>query len=136
MCAFLGGCVGGDAITGDRRNVGVVSMVFSARPARVRLGEVVHLSLRLFNNAGTSQDVTFPREQIYDFWAERDGREVWRWSSDRTFGSSSVTLTLESQSPETYTEPWTPTDSGSYEVFGSFASGEYERPLGGKVIVE
>lgn len=132
----LAGCAGGDVVTGDRRNVGVVSVVFSARPARARVGQSVRLTLKLVNNSGESTDIVFPQKRFYDFWVDQQGREVWRWSDDQVFERVPVTVTLASQSPETYAESWTPEDSGTYRVFAAVASPEYERPLVGEVIVE
>lgn len=129
-------CVGGDVVTGDRRNVGVVSVVFSARPARARVGQSVTLTLKLVNNSGASRNVVFPEKRFYDFWVERAGREVWRWSDDQTFEKVPVTVTLSSQTPETYSESWTPEDSGTYRVHGAVAAPQYERPLDGEVFVE
>jgi hypothetical protein len=130
------GCVGGDVVTGDRRNVGVVSVVFSARPARVRVGQAVTLTLKLFNNSGETRSIEFPDKRFYDFWTDREGRETWRWSAGQVFEQMTVTVDLASQSPETYVESWIPEEPGTYRVFASVASKEYERPLGGRVIVE
>lgn len=137
LLVFLGtACVGGAVVTGDRRNVGVVSVVFSARPARARVGQSVRLTLKLVNNSGESRSLVFPEKRFYDFWVDRAGREVWRWSDDQVFEKVPVTVTLASQSPETYAESWTPEESGTYRVFGSVASKDYDRPLVGEVVVE
>ncbi len=132
----LAGCAGGDVVTGDRRTVGTVSVVFSARPARARVGQAVTLTIKLINSSGAERNIVFPQKRFYDFWADRDGREVWRWSDGRIFEQAAVTVTLASQSPETYVESWTPEEAGTYEVFASVASKEYERPLAGRVVVE
>ena len=133
---ILAGCAGGDVVTGDRRNVGVVSVVFSARPARARVGQTVQLTLKLVNNSGESRSIDFPEKRFYDFWAVRGSREVWRWSDEQVFEQVPVTVNLASQTPETYEESWTPEESGTYRVFAAVASREYERPLVGEVIVE
>ena len=133
---LLAGCAGGDVVTGDRRNVGVVSVVFSARPARVRAGQSVMLTLKLVNNSGEARAIDFPEKRFYDFWVDDGAREVWRWSDDQVFEQVPVTVALASQSPETYAESWTPEEAGTYRVFGAVASREYERPLAGEVVVE
>lgn len=132
----LGGCASGEAVTGDRRNVGVVSVVFSARPARVQVGQVVRLQLRLVNNGGTPQEVAFDNGQRYDFWVELDGRTVWRWSRDRAFDAARHTLRLASQEPQTFVEPWTAEASGAYRVLGVVTADGFDRPLDGEVVVE
>lgn len=136
VLVLLGACASGEAVTGDRRNVGVVSVVFSARPARVRVGQMVRLQLRLVNNGGTPQQITFNDGRRYDFWAERDGRTVWRWSRGRSFDQARSTLALPSQEPHTFGESWTPESSGSYRVFGVVAASGFDRPLDGEVVVE
>ncbi len=133
---LLGGCAGGEAVTGDRRNVGVVSVVFSARPARARVGQAVQLRLSLVNNSGQTQAVVFPDAQQYDFWVTRGSREVWRWSGDRRFAAAKTTLDLESQDPKMFSEAWTAERAGTYEVFGTVTTQGYDRPLAGRVVVE
>jgi len=130
------GCAGGDQVTGDRRNVGVVSVVFSARPAKARVGQAVRLQLKLVNNSGQQRDIVFSDTQRYDFWVERGGREAWRWSAGRSFAQTVTTVNLVSQDPHTFAETWTPETSGTYGVFGHVTSEGYERPLAGRVVVE
>jgi hypothetical protein len=133
---LLGACAGGEAVTGDRRNVGVVSVVFSARPARGRVGQAVALRISLVNNSGQTQAVAFPDAQQYDFWAKRGSREVWRWSDGRLFAAATTTLELASQEPRMFSETWTPEQAGEYDVFGTVTSKGYDRPLAGEVVVE
>lgn len=133
---LLTSCTGEDIVTGDRRNVGVVTVVFSARPARARVGQSVRFMLTLVNNGGAIRELEFPRKQFYDFWARRGSREVWRWSEDQVFEPSSATLKLESQRRETYAETWKPSAAGTYRVFGVVEAEGYDRPLEGTVVIE
>lgn len=133
---LIGSCAGGQAVTGDRRNVGVVTVVFSARPARVRVGQAVRMSIRLVNNSGRPSEVQFDQGRLYDFWAVLDDEEVWRWSDGREFDAADVNVTLASQQPQTYSETWTPDATGTYQVFGVVESDGFDRPLSGRVTVE
>ena len=136
VVVLLASCAGGEAVTGDRRNVGVVSVVFSARPARGRVGQPVRLRISLINNSGRAEAVRFRDAQQYDFWVKRGAREVWRWSEGRLFAAAMTTLDLSSQEPQMFSETWTPDRSGSYEVFGHVTSNGYDKPLSGRVEIE
>jgi hypothetical protein len=132
----FGACAGGEAVTGDRRNIGVVSVVFSARPAKGRVGQAVRLRISLVNNSGRAEAIVFPDAQQYDFWVKRGAREVWRWSDGRLFAAASTTLDLGSQEPRMFTETWTPERAGEYDVFGTVTTKGFDRPLAGEVVVE
>lgn len=123
-------------MTGDRRNIGVVSVVFSARPARTRVGQAVRLRISLVNSSGRAEAVVFPDAQQYDFWVRRGSREVWRWSDDRSFAAAITTLDLQSQDPRMFSETWTPEREGTYDVFGTITTKGYDKPLAGEVVVE
>ncbi len=136
LASLTAACASGEPVTGDRRNVGVVTVVFTARPARLRVGQPVRLQLRLVNNSGQAKTVDFERKQFFDFWVTRGTREVWRWSDGRDFDASRSTLTLGSQEPQSFAESWTPESSGAYRVHGAVTTEEFARPLDGDVVVE
>lgn len=136
LSLLAGACTGGESVTGDRRNIGVVSVVFSARPARSRVGQAVRFRISLVNNSGRSQAVRFEDAQQYDFWVKRGPREVWRWSDGRVFAAAVTTLDLESQDPRMFSETWTPEQPGTYDVFGRITSVGYDQPLSGEVLIE
>lgn len=128
-------CAGGEQVTGDRRNVGVVTLVFSARPARVRVGQPVRFALRLTNNSGREIALSFPSAQRYDFWVERDGREVWRWSTGRFFAQALESVDVAGLETLSFTETWSADAPGTYRVAGRALAGGYDSALDGEVVV-
>lgn len=47
-----------------------------------------------------------PTSQIYDFWAEFNGKEIWRWSADRVFMPVLTQVVMTGQVPYHYSESW------------------------------
>jgi Intracellular proteinase inhibitor len=129
-------CAGQDELTGDRRDVGVVTVVFTAMPAQVEVGQPVRLRLRLSDNAGTAQHLASPTAQLYDFWATDHGREVWRWSQDQSFVQSLTTTTIPGQSSQIYSEVWRPSSAGRFAVYGEVKADGFAGPLKGVVVVQ
>ena len=117
LLALFGACAGADQVTGDRRNVGVVTVVFAVRPARVRIGQPVRLTLRVSNNGGKTEKLTSPSGKVYDFWVKKRSHEVWRWSSGRAFVQ-------------------TVTETGTYTAYGVLTASGFEGPMKGTVIIE
>jgi len=129
-------CAGQDLLTGDRLDVGVVTVVFTASPARVQVGSPVQFRIRLSNNGGKTEQLVSSSAQVYDFWAKAGRREVWRWSSGRVFVQSVTTTDIQTQSSVTYTEIWRPSETGRFTVYGEIKAAGYAGPMKGTVIVE
>jgi hypothetical protein len=136
--AFLAAsCVGGGPdISGDRRNVGDVTVTFTVSPARVKVGQNVRFSVRLVNNAGREKVLTYPTGQRYDFWATAGRREEWRWSKDRVFVQAVTEEELAPQGGVTFAESWAPARRGTYVAHGRLTARGYERELTGRLVVE
>lgn len=122
-------------VSGDARNVGVVTVTMRARPAEVRVGDSVQLTLRLVNNSGRAETLRFPTGQRYDFWITRDGREVWRWSDGLVFTQAVEIDELAGQSGTTFQESWRADAAGSFEVHGEVLADGYEGPMSGELVV-
>jgi hypothetical protein len=135
VLALFGACAGQDQLTGDRRDVGVVTVVFTATPAQVQLGQPVRFRLRLSNNGGKTEELVTPTSQLYDFWVRKGSREVWRWSSGETFIQSVTTTDLATQATQVYTQIWHPAAAGRFTVYGEIKANGYEGPFTGKVTV-
>ena len=100
-------------------------------------GEPVRISLVVTNT--TRQPVTyqFSSSQQYDFWALRDGREIWRWSRDKFFAQMLTSLTLKPGESKTFAQTWNlrdnsgqPAPDGAYIMMGQLTTmGERPEPV-------
>lgn len=126
---------GGDPISGDARNVGGVTMTFRIDPAVVKRGRSVQLSLNLKNNTGTDETLRFPSTQKYDFWVERDGEEVWRWSDGMVFAQVLTRDRIPGQGGLSFTESWEATEVGEFAAFAEFLADGYRGELEGEIEV-
>jgi hypothetical protein len=132
--ALVAGCAGQSEVAGDRRNVGSVTVTFTAKPARVEVGRPVVLTLRLTNNAGREAKLDFAGPQ-YDFWITEDEDEIWRWSDERETAAVADSQTIAPQSSVTFSENWTAERPGTFTAFGVVEADGYDRSLQGKVTV-
>ena len=132
-CQLDGG--GGTPISGDSRNVGDVTLTLRIEPARVKVGDPVRLTLRLFNNSGRERSLTYPSGQRYDFWVSKGDRKVWRWSEGKAFTQAIVTEALPGQTGKPYTEVWRPDVPGAYRAHAVLTADGYRDPLTGPVTV-
>ncbi len=135
LVACFASCAGQDQLTGDRRDVGVITEVFTAMPAQVEVGQPVQLRIRLSDNAGTAQQLTSPTAQIYDFWVRKGSREVWRWSDGQVFIQSLTTTELAGQTSKIFTATWHPTGTGRFTMYAEVKASGFEQPLMGTVVV-
>lgn len=143
--ALFASCAGGEKVAGDRRVVDNVVVTFTVTPSEVEVGRTVRFVLRLTNNGGRAETLTFSSGQQYDFWvtaADADAadvddgaREVWRWSTDRVFTQAIVEKTIDPQGSLTLTESWTPEEGGSFIAHGALRAERYERDLTGRLSV-
>lgn len=127
---------GGTQISGERRNVGGITMTFRIEPTRVQAGQNVRLTLRLVNNAGTPQKLTFNSGQLYDFWVDRNDKEVWRWSEERVFTQQVTERTIDGQTSMSFSESWAAAGRGSYRAHAKLIAEGFDRALEGDLTVE
>jgi hypothetical protein len=133
---LLGACAGQSELSGDRRNVGSVTMTFTAKPARIEVGRPVVLTLRLTNNAGRAETIGFRGgERRYDFWITEGNDEIWRWSEEEGLGAPNGANTIGPQSSLTFSESWDADRPGTFAVFGMVLADGFDRPLEGEVLV-
>ncbi|KIX13928.1 BsuPI-related putative proteinase inhibitor [Dethiosulfatarculus sandiegensis] len=85
----------------------------AAKPAIIYLpkeGETPFLPLTMTLSAiWTKRSVWHglcPTSQIYDFWAEFNGKEIWRWSADRVFMPVVTQVVMTGHVPYHYSESW------------------------------
>ncbi|MEX2395089.1 MAG: BsuPI-related putative proteinase inhibitor [Actinomycetota bacterium] len=129
------GCAGSSEVSGDRRNVGSITMAFTARPARVEVGRPVRFTLRLTNNAGRSETLKFASGKKYDFWVTDGDDEIWRWSDDVMFTQALISQDIGPQSSVSFSETWNAERTGNFTVYGAVEAEGFERSLDGEVIV-
>lgn len=87
----------------------------------------VRLSLRITNTSETSLALTFATAQRYDFAVETaDGRELWRWSSDRAFAQVVTEAELEPGETWSMEATWEPeVEPGTYEAVGWLTASDF-----------
>lgn len=137
LCGMLlcAACAGGNEISGERRNIGGVTVTFRIEPSRPRAGQAVRLTLRLVNNTGNAERLTFPSSQKYDFWVTRDGDELWRWSDDQVFAQQITYQTIEGQGSAVFDETWTVEGQGTLVAHGALEAEGYGGELTGELVV-
>lgn len=135
LVAVLFACAGESDVTGDRRVNGPMTVVFTVRPARADVGKAVTLTLRLQNNSGNKVDLDFSSGQSYDFVVTRGGKEVWRWSDDRSFTQELTTKTVDPFGTLTFSESWTTSSAGEFVAHGQVTAKGYEHVMDGKLTV-
>jgi hypothetical protein len=135
LVMLLGACAGTEDLSGERRIVGGVSVVFTVRPARIEVGQQARLAIRLHNNTGQTEVIDFPTGQQYDFWVTQEGEEVWRWSDDLGFTQATSSLEVPPQDAVTLAEFWVPEARGTFEAHGVVLNDAYGGSLSGRVTV-
>ncbi len=100
------------------------------RQAAFRTGEPVVLVLVVENRGSAPVTLSLPTAQRYDFWVERNGQEVWRWSTGRAFAAAVTRLELRPGERQLFRESWSQvgTDgrqvpAGTYSVRGALLTG-------------
>jgi Intracellular proteinase inhibitor len=79
-------------------------------------GDSVRLVLQV-SNAGTAPvALTFPSGQTFDFSVSQGGREVWRWSADRSFTQVLRETSVAAGATERYEAAWRPA-AGTHGAF-------------------
>jgi len=128
-------CATSTNVSGERRNVGSVTMTFTVVPSNARRGESVRLTIRLVNNGGTATNLTFASSQKYDFWVTDGTSEVWRWSSGRMFTQDVTRQEIGGQTGAVFAESWPATQSGRLVAHAELRVRSYEGEMKGSLIV-
>lgn len=110
-------------------------MTFTVTPGRAEVGRPVRFALRLTNNTGRAERLTFATGQQYDFWVTDGDEELWRWSEERAFTQAIQEHTLGPQDSLILDETWTTTSAGTFVAHGELKADAYGRPLTGELIV-
>jgi len=122
-------------MTGERRNVGNVTMTFTVVPSTVRQGETVRLTIRLVNNGGTTTRLTFPTSRRYDMWITKEGAEVWRSSTGRMFTQEITYQEIGGQTGAVFSESWTAGPAGPYIAHAVLDDASYGGEMKGDLTV-
>lgn len=92
-------------------------------PAKSTAGQPVDLTLEITNHVA-AMTATYGSGQMYDFWIEQNGREVWRWSAGRMFTQALVHRTINAGETVRFTVQWDGKDAqgrpaapGTYHVY-------------------
>lgn len=129
-------CTSASDVTGDRRNVGSVTVTFTAVPARAKRGQSVRLTIRLLNNSGQPTTLTFGSSQRYDFWITSGTREVWRWSTGKVFAQDVTHATLDGQAGASYAESWAASEGGKLVAPARFNAQSYDEDMTATITVQ
>ncbi len=93
------------------------------RQATFRKGAPAVLVLIVQNRGKAAARFSLPNAQIYDFWIEQEGREVWRWSAGRAFATVVTEVEIPIGETRVFRETWTQTDAAGRQVaVGSYAA--------------
>lgn len=98
-------------------------VAITADPAEQTTGGEIGLVLVVTNTSGQERAFTLPSSQKYDFVAyDANGKEAWRWSSDKCFTFAIEGVPFGPEQSNIYTETW-PTlglPPGDYSLEGYF----------------
>jgi hypothetical protein len=128
-------CSSSSNVSGERRNVGSVTMTFTVVPSTAKAGESIRLTIRLVNNAGTTTKLTFPSGQKYDFWITKGGAELWRSSSGQVYTQEVTHQELGGQTGAVFAESWTAGPPGTYLAHAEFKAATYQGEMKGELTV-
>src|SRR5688500_11060836 len=83
----------------------------------------IELAFHVTNTTQKSMELQFASGQTHDFRVlDANGREVWRWSSDRMFTQALQTRMLGAGETLTFRERWESAPKGTYTVVASLSS--------------
>lgn len=113
----------------------VVEDAEGRRQTTFRQGTPVALVLVVQNRGRAPARLALPTAQLYDFWVERDGQPVWRWSADRSFASVVTEVDVPVGETRVFREVWPQTDAagrqvppGAYAARGALLTGREPLP--------
>ena len=81
-----------------------------------QLGDTLRMQLQVTNTSDAPVALTFPSGQSFDFFALRDGEEIWRWSLDQMFTQAIRSETLAPGATLQYDAVWSPPPGISGEI--------------------
>ena len=128
-------CSSSANVSGERRNVGSVTVTFTVVPSNAKAGQSVRLTIRLVNNGGTATDLTFPTSQRYDFWVTDGSTEVWRWSAGRMFTQEVNRLQIGGQTGAVFAESWSASRTGKLMAHAELKARTYGGEMKGAMNV-
>ena len=128
-------CSTASGVSGERRNVGSVTMTFTVVPSNAKPGQSVRLTIRLVNNGGTPAALAFPTSQKYDFWISDGGREVWRWSAGKVFTQDVTRQEIGAQTGAAFSESWTSGGTGKLVAHAELTEPAYKGEMKGALVV-
>lgn len=82
------------------------------------LGGPVDLKLEIENISDEVVRLNFDSNQLFDFKIYRKGREVWRWSYDKTFEKAELRLSIYPKEVWTFKAEWDAKDNQRRWVLG------------------
>jgi hypothetical protein len=135
MLVACAACSSASDMSGERRNVGSVTMTFTVVPSKAKPGQAVRLTIRLVNNGGTSTDLTFASSQRYDFWITDVSTELWRWSAGRMFTQDINRQSLGGQTGVVFAESWTASKTGTLTAHAELKARTYGGEMKGTLVV-
>jgi hypothetical protein len=135
MLVASAACSSASNMSGERRNVGSVTMTFTVVPTKAKQGQTVHLTVRLVNNGGTSTDLTFATSQKYDFWITDGTTELWRWSAGRMFTQDVNRQELGGQTGAVFAESWAASKTGKLTAHAELKAQTYGGEMKGALTV-
>lgn len=88
------------------------------------IGTPVELKMEVKNISEEGVSLQFPTQQRYDFFIYKKGNLVWRWSYNKPFEETPVTVELPARESLVFSETWDTTElgggmpGGTYQVVG------------------
>jgi hypothetical protein len=128
-------CASATGVSGERRDVGNVTVTFTVVPSNARPGQSIRLTIRLVNNGGTPAELTFATTQKYDFWVTDGGRELWRWSAGQVFAPEVTRQEIGGQTGAVFAESWSTAQTGRLVAHGELKARSYEGEMKGDLVV-
>jgi Intracellular proteinase inhibitor len=132
---LLACCSSSSNVSGERRNVGSVTMTFTVVPSTAKAGESIRLTIRLVNNGGTTTKLTFASGQKYDFWITKGGAEIWRASSGQMYTQEITHQEIGGQTGAVFAQSWTAGSPGIYVAHAELKADTYQGEMKGRLTV-
>jgi hypothetical protein len=94
-----------------------------------KISTPVKLTFVIENRTQSDMVLRFSSGQQFDFWAEKDGKEVWRWSRGKMFTQALTSTTLRPGEKKTFQGVWNQTTNkgeqvapGAYDIFAQLTT--------------
>jgi len=96
---------------------------------RYGLRETIKIVYAVENRSKQPVTLSFTSSKMFDVWATRDGKEVWRWSDGKAYTMALTWLTLAPGERRTFDAEWNQKDKrgeqvppGVYEIWGELTA--------------